>query len=161
MNPTELLPAKAVSFDFPNGMALTKKDIIRHLSIRFQECYELTEMQRQNAAGAMHYREAQASTGLERHVALPHGTTESVQRILSVLVVSRKAVPFEALGGKSIHFFLSAVYPNEHTSAAIRYLSHIMRILQSDDVAREVLRAQSPEVALAFIMEHAKTIGDV
>jgi mannitol/fructose-specific phosphotransferase system IIA component (Ntr-type) len=84
-------------------------------------------------------RERLGSTGIGRGVAVPHGRSLAVPRLVAVLGLHTKGIEWEAVDGEPVHMcFLILAPPLEQSS---RYLPFLGRIVEtvSDEKRREQL----------------------
>jgi mannitol/fructose-specific phosphotransferase system IIA component (Ntr-type) len=96
-------------------------------------------------------REAMMSTAIGFGVAIPHGKSRIVDRMVAVCGVSREGVDFGADEGAPSHLFLLFVSPEGSATEHVRTLANVSRLLKEDDVRRDLRAAKSPEAFLAAI----------
>src|SRR3990167_5556849 len=58
-------------------------------------------------------RESLGSTGIGQGIAIPHGKTDKVTRLVAVLGISKSGVNFDALDGEPVYIFFLLVAPKE------------------------------------------------
>lgn len=108
---------------------------------------------RAGALRAITEREAKMSTGMQDGVALPHGKTESVSRLVSAIGLKPGGMDFKALDGKPstiVVLVLSAVLrAQEHTD----YLAGIGRCLSCPAVRDKLLGATTRDEAIRVLTE--------
>jgi len=83
-------------------------------------------------------REAVLTTGIGGGVAVPHGKSEAVDRL--VLVAGRTAEPvdFDALDSLPVRLIFLLVGPEASADLHIRVLSRIGRVLRSESLQRQL-----------------------
>ena len=95
------------------------------------------------ARAAVLQREREMPTGLENHVALPHGRTDTVDRLQVAVGVHRGGLDFNALDGKPTHVVVLVLAPTSGDEPYLQLLAAIIGSLRTLDV-QSVLAAQSP-----------------
>jgi mannitol/fructose-specific phosphotransferase system IIA component (Ntr-type) len=98
-------------------------------------------------------REAEATTGLARGVAVPHCKTDAVRELTCSLAVAPDGRDFEAMDGKPsfIFFFLSA--PTGMSGPHVKALANIAALSESDAFLERLRTAPTPEDAFRIIAE--------
>ena len=100
---------------------------------------------RDAALKAVMDREQKMSTGMQHGVAIPHGKTDSVERLVAMLAFKREGIDFGSMDGNPSTIFLMTLSPVKQTGPHIQFLSEISQIL-NDPVRRETLLS-APSVA--------------
>ena len=95
---------------------------------------------REAALKAVMDREQKMSTGMQHGVAIPHGKTDSVERLVAMLAIKREGLDFGSMDGKPSTIFLMTLSPVNQTGPHIQFLSEISQVL-NDHVHREALLA--------------------
>ncbi|MGQ0712956.1 MAG: PTS sugar transporter subunit IIA [Gemmatimonadaceae bacterium] len=143
---TELLTVDRVKV--PLG-SQTKGDVLREL-------VELAAL-RGNAGAvesmlsAVREREHVLSTGIGGGVAIPHGKTPHVEQLVLAAGVAPHAIDFDALDGQPVQLFFLLVGPETSSSAHVKALSRISRLLRRDRLRSDLLAAPNPEAFLDVI----------
>ena len=96
-------------------------------------------------------REALGSTGIGQGVAIPHGKSNCVSKLVSAFGVSRAGVNFDSLDGETVHLFFLLVAPEDSAGPHLKALARISRLLK-DRHFRESLRAARDEKLLVKIL---------
>ena len=68
-------------------------------------------------------REKLGSTGIGENVAIPHGKSDEVTQIITVLARSKKGVEFESLDQKPVHFVCMVIAPAHSTGQHLKVLA--------------------------------------
>lgn len=92
-------------------------------------------------------REKLGSTGIGEGIAIPHGKTEKINKLLMACGRSREGVDFESMDGKPTHLFFLLIAPEQTAGLHLKALAKISRLLK-DQSFREELMASSgaPEI---------------
>lgn len=146
MRLTELLDASRVRV--PLG-SRTKHDLIR----------ELVDLAAPgNGAGdallsVVLEREADMSTGIGEGVAVPHGRSPHVDRLIMAAGVTGAPVDFDALDGEPVRLVFLLLGPAGNADLHIRALSRIARLARRADLRQRLLAAPDGPAFLATLAD--------
>jgi nitrogen PTS system EIIA component len=103
-------------------------------------------------------REALGSTAIGQGIAIPHGKSESVSRLVSGLGVSKKGIDFDSLDGEPAHIFFILIAPQDSAGPHLKALARVSRLLK-DKYFRESLKAakDSRDIAELVSQEDARS----
>lgn len=87
-------------------------------------------------------REALASTGIGSGVALPHGRTSSLERLVGVLAISSHGIEFDAQDGQPVHIFVGLLAP-QHSGDHLKALARLSRLLRQAEIRARLVAAGS------------------
>jgi PTS system fructose-specific IIC component len=141
------------------GEGKTKIQVIYEMIDSLVAAFDLTEMQKEAVSEAITYRESQKSTGMERGVAIPHGKTPQVQGLIASVGIYKDGIDFDTLDKKPVHFVVCMVSDFDKSTQHVQALAQIMRILQREDVAKEMLEAADPKKVMNLIKREEKELG--
>lgn len=96
-------------------------------------------------------RESLGSTGIGQGVAIPHGKSDCVSRLVAAFGVSRTGVNFDSLDGEPVSLFFLLVAPEDSAGPHLKALARISRLLK-DRHFRDSLRAAQDEKTLVRII---------
>ena len=97
-------------------------------------------------------REKLGSTALGEGVALPHARLPLLSRIFIGVVRSLKGIDFEAPDGQPVKIVFTVLAPEEETSAYIRCLSNLARMLRDRNFREAFLSARDKKEILEIIL---------
>ena len=98
---------------------------------------------REAALKAVIEREQKMSTGMQHGIAIPHGKTDSVDKLVVALALKKEGVDFEAMDRKPSTIFVMTLSSLSRTGPHIQFLSEISQVL-NDPVKRDaLLKAQT------------------
>lgn len=106
---------------------------------------------------AVREREQVLSTGIGNGIAIPHGKSAGLDRLLLAAGVAREGIDFEALDGKPVQLFFLLVGPESAAGDHIKALSRISRLLQRDSFRARLAAASHPEEFYALLSEAEAT----
>jgi mannitol/fructose-specific phosphotransferase system IIA component (Ntr-type) len=162
MKLSEILNLSSIRTDLSSqaeGGEKNKVQAILEMIEVLRGAFSLSETQAEAIEEAITYREKQKSTGMERGVAIPHGKTEQVDGLIAALGVYKEGIDFDTLDKKPAHFLVCMVSDFDKSTAHVQALAQIMRILQREDVAQEILAATDPKKVMNIIRREEKELG--
>ena len=80
---------------------------------------------------AIRKREAKMSTGIQKGIAIPHATSDAVDKVSGVLGVSRKGIDYDALDGEPVYLLFMVIAPPTDTEEHLRTLKHLAESLEN------------------------------
>jgi len=116
-----------------------KKEIIKELIDVLAENKKIKEKDKEEVFKCVMEREKLGSTGVGLGVAIPHGRTVAVDKIVGALGISKEGVEFETLDGEPVYFVFLILSPLEATSDYLRAISYVARMFK-DKFFREALK---------------------
>jgi mannitol/fructose-specific phosphotransferase system IIA component (Ntr-type) len=130
-----------------------KKEIIKELIDVLAENKKIKEKDKEEVFKCVMEREKLGSTGVGLGVAIPHGRTAAVDKIVGALGISKEGVEFETLDGEPVYFVFLILSPLEATSDYLRAISYVARMFK-DKFFREALKnISSVEEAVKIIKQ--------
>ena len=148
MNIRDFLVDAAVSCDVKSQ---NKEEVIRELVGLLAKAGVVKERDVSRLVQILLDREALGSTGIGQGVAIPHGKSDCVSKLVAAFGVSRSGVQFESLDGEPVHLFFLLVAPEDSAGPHLKALARISRLLK-DKHFRDSLRASKDERQLAKII---------
>ncbi|MCS7227631.1 MAG: PTS sugar transporter subunit IIA [Endomicrobia bacterium] len=147
---------KIMSFLDPKSIILPikekeKKAIIKELIDVLERNHRVKN--KDEAFKSVIEREKLGSTGVGLGVAIPHGRTSSVDKLVGALGISPEGVDFESLDGEPVHFVFLILSPLDATGDYLRAISRVARFFK-DKFFREALKnVSSVEEAIKIIKQ--------
>jgi len=103
-------------------------------------------------------REAQATTGIGKGVALPHAKLKGVKKPIATIGCSSKGIDFASLDSKPVYSVIlllsSPDNPDEHLQAMETIFKHVQR-----DIFRKFLRQSESREAVIDLIKEADEVG--
>jgi PTS system nitrogen regulatory IIA component len=100
---------------------------------------------REGALKAILERETKMSTGMNNGVAIPHGKTDSVDRLVVAVGVKRSGIDFDSTDKKPSQIFIMTISPASRSGPHIQFLAEVSKILRDEESRHRLLEAQSEE----------------
>jgi PTS system nitrogen regulatory IIA component len=150
MNIMSFLDSRAVSVDVKAHHS--KEDVIRELVELLVRSGAIKERDVNRLVQLLLKRESLGSTGIGQGVAIPHGKSDCVTRLVGAFGISRAGVDFDSLDGEPAHLFFLLMAPEDSAGPHLKALARISRLLK-DKHFRDTLRAAPDEKAAVAIIE--------
>lgn len=150
MSIMEFLDEGAVSTDVKAQQS--KEEVIRELVGLLVRAGSIRERDVNKLVQILLKRESLGSTGIGQGVAIPHGKSDCVSRLVAAFGVSRSGVNFDALDGEPVTLFFLLVAPEDSAGPHLKALARISRLLK-DKHFRDSLRSAKDEKTLAKIIQ--------
>jgi len=103
---------------------------------------------RDAALTAVLEREQKMSTGMQHGIAIPHGKTDSVDKLVTALALKKEGVDFASMDGKPSTIFVMTISSISRTGPHIQFLSEISQILNDPEKRERILQSQTPSEVL-------------
>ena len=117
-------------------------------------CGDLPARLEREAVRAVCARERMASTAMvDIGVSIPHSRLDGVERVVSALAVSPRAI-YGASAGTPISIVALVLSPPALTGEHLNFLSALSLVLHSAGLRRLLQEAPTPEAALELIRSH-------
>lgn len=104
---------------------------------------------------ALRARESVLSTGIGGGVAIPHAKTPLVDQLLMAAGVSARPVEYDSLDGEPADLFFMLLGPESASSAHVRALGRISRLLRREPL-RDALRAAGDAEAFLRVVAESE-----
>ena len=134
VNLLDFLPESAIQVDLKSQ---SKKEALKELVQILAASHNV-----KNSTGileALLEREELGSTGIGQGIAIPHGKSDSVNKVVSALGISKRGIDFDALDGEPVNIFIMLIAPANSAGVHLKILAKISRLLK-DKFFRQALR---------------------
>ena len=98
-------------------------------------------------------REALGSTGIGQGVAIPHGKSSCVSRLVGAVGVSRSGLNFDSLDGEPANIFFLLVAPEDSAGPHLKALARISRLLKEKHFRDSLRNAKDEKTLLKVIRD--------
>ena len=147
MKINDFLSAKRVKI---NLRAKTKDGILKELVGLF----DLEDNTRTIILKMVKKREKLGSTGVGKGVAIPHGRSLVVNRLMIAAGTSKEGIEFDSVDDKSAHLFFMLIAPaQEISNQYLPTLGKIAQFARNSKKVKKLIQAQDPKEFLAFLEE--------
>lgn len=100
-------------------------------------------------------REKKMSTGMHHGLAIPHGKTDAVDRLVGAMGLAPEGIEFESLDGKPSRIFIFSISPANRAGPHIQFLAEISRLLNHRERRDRLLQATTPEALYAMLTQES------
>ena len=150
MNIMSFLDERAVSVELKAQD--NKEEVIRELAELLVKSGAIKEKDVGKLVQILLKRESLGSTGIGQGVAIPHGKSDCVTRLVGAFGISHAGVNFDSLDGEPVHLFFLLVAPEDSAGPHLKALARISRLLK-DKHFRDTLRAANDEQTVVHIID--------
>jgi len=110
---------------------------------------------RKSALKSIVEREKKMSTGMHHGLAIPHGKTNGVNRLVAAVGIAPEGIEFNALDGQPSKIFILSISPANRAGPHIQFLAEISRILNQEERRNELLHAQDVDAFYTLLTQQA------
>jgi len=136
----------------------TRDAVIEELVESLAEAGAVSKQKVKEITKAIMAREAQATTGIGKGVALPHAKLKGVKKPIATIGCSSEGIDFASLDSKPVYSVIlllsSPDNPDEHLQAMETIFKHVQR-----DIFRKFLRQSESREAIIDLIKEADEIG--
>ena len=150
MNIMSFLDERAVSVELKAQD--NKEAVIRELAGLLVQSGAIKEKDVGKLVQILLKRESLGSTGIGQGVAIPHGKSDCVTRLVGAFGISRAGVNFDSLDGEPVQLFFLLVAPEDSAGPHLKALARISRLLK-DKHFRDTLRTANDEQTVVHIID--------
>ena len=99
-------------------------------------------------------REMTRTTGIGQGIAIPHGKSDNVDRLIMAIGKPENPIEFGAIDKKPVDIIFLLVSPVDETGPHIKALATISHMLVNDDFRASLKEAQDPQTIYQLIEQH-------
>lgn len=96
-------------------------------------------------------REQLGTTGIGRHIAIPHSRHPAVDRLIGTMALARDGLPFDSLDGEPVYVFVLLVSPQDRPGDHLRALEAVVRTMRNDQFVSQLRGCQTREEIWALL----------
>lgn len=137
MKISDFLCSDAVTADLK---ARSKQEVIEELVALLVNAGAIDKKHKVKVVEVITVREALGSTAIGQGIAIPHGKTDSVSKLVAGLGVSKKGIDFDSLDGEPAYIFFILIAPQDSAGPHLKALARVSRLLK-DKYFRESLKS--------------------
>jgi mannitol/fructose-specific phosphotransferase system IIA component (Ntr-type) len=136
----------------------TRDEVIGELVESLAEAGAVSKQRVKEITKAILAREAQATTGIGKGVALPHAKLKGIKKPIATIGCSSEGIDFASLDSKPVYSVIlllsSPDNPDEHLQAMETIFKHVQR-----DIFRKFLRQSESREAIIDLIKEADEVG--
>jgi len=103
---------------------------------------------------ALKIREAKMSTGIQKGIAIPHGTTNAVESVCGVMGISQDGVDYDALDGESVYLLFLLIAPEKDSESHLRILQRLAELLGNPQFSQDLQTQRDQQSAYKIICKY-------
>ena len=139
--------------------AVDKESVIAELVDSLQAAGEINGADRDDIVKSVLRREQLGSTGIGRHIAIPHSKHGSVDRLIGTLAVSHKGIPFDSLDGEPVYVLVMLISPQDRPGDHLRALENVVRTMKDETFVKNLRQAGTRD-AVWHLLDEAQPPWD-
>ena len=148
MHLSELLNDKAISLSLA---ARDKESCIKELVQLLESAHRVDT--KGEILSKVLQRESMMSTGIGNGVAIPHGKTRLLDRLVAACGVSMPGIEFDSMDGEPATLFILLVSPESLRGPHVKALANVSRLLKEEPVRESLRKSETPARFLATLRE--------
>ncbi len=103
--------------------------------------------------GVVMERERKMSTSLENGIAVPHGKSASIDRLMVAVGLKQKGIDFKSADGQPSKIIILILSSAAQTGPHVRCLAEIGRLLQSETNRKRILAAKDSDTVFKLMTD--------
>lgn len=133
------------------AVARVKEAVIREMVGGLHAAGYFRDADLSDIVRAVMRREQLGTTGIGRHIAIPHSRHASVDRLIGTLAKSNDGVPFDSLDGEPVYVFVLLVSPQDRPGDHLRALEAVVRTFRNEDFVQRLRAAKTQDEIWALL----------
>lgn len=150
MKISEFLDEEAVTCQLK---ATNKEDVIRELVGLLVKTGSIKDKDVPKIMRILMDREALGSTGIGQSVAIPHGKTDSVLRLVGAVGIAAHGLNFDSLDGEATKIFFLLIAPQDSAGPHLKALARISRLLKERHFRDGLIAAKEEKTLLRILKD--------
>ncbi len=148
MKITEFLCKEALINDLK---ATTKAEVIQEMVELLIDAGAIEKKYKNKVIEVLIAREALGSTAIGQGIAIPHGKSDSTDKLVAALAISKKGINFDSLDGEPAHIFFLLVAPIDSAGPHLKALARVSRLLKDKFFRESLKNTKTPKEMLELI----------
>ena len=144
----DFLCKKAISTDLKST---DKEEVIKEIIGLLISAGEVDRKDKNKLIEILKAREALGSTAIGQGVAIPHGKSDCVKKLVAAFGISKKGVNFDSLDGESVFIFFLLVAPQESAGPHLKALARISRLLKDKYFRENLKQAKDDKTVIRIV----------
>lgn len=129
----------------------TKSEVILELIQLLKDNNKIVD--ERSAYESVMAREALSSTGLGHGIAVPHGKSDSVSKLVLAIGISPEGIEFQAIDGKPSHLFFLILAPPNCAGQHIEVLAEIGKLANNSVLLRMLKQAKKVKEVMDILLD--------
>lgn len=132
--------------------SISKADIIEEMLMCFIQTGDIAADDKETLMTELLNREHKGSTGIGKHLAIPHCKTLLVNEIMACIGIKKEGADFDALDNQPVNIFILTLSPKTSSSSHIQFLAFISNIFQNEENRKVIRELNSKDEVYNFIL---------
>jgi fructose-specific phosphotransferase system IIA component len=150
MKITDFLDVKAATADLKSQ---SKEEVISELVDIVIETGGLDKKDKDKVMEILMAREALGSTAIGQGIAIPHGKSDNVKKLVGSIGISKQGLNFDSLDGEPVYIFFLLIAPVDSAGPHLKALARISRLLKDKYIRDNLRNATSGEDIIQLIKQ--------
>jgi len=133
--------------------ATNKEDVIRELVGLLVKTDSIKDKDVPRIMRILTDREALGSTGIGQGVAIPHGKTDCVTRLVGAVGIAAHGLNFDSLDGEPTQIFFLLLAPQDSAGPHLKALARISRLLKERHFRESLIAAKEEKTLLRILRD--------
>ena len=116
----------------PRLRETNKEGVLREMVASLVNAGQIREEEIPEIVSGVLRREALGSTGIGRHIAIPHSKHVGVPHLIGTIAVSQVGIPFESIDGEPVYVLVLLISPPNKPGEHLRALECVVRPMKDD-----------------------------
>ncbi len=129
----------------PSLQAHTKESAIREMVQGLHSAGFFRDGDLEDIVKSILRREQLGSTGIGRHIAIPHSKHAGADRLIGTLALSPVGVPFESIDGEPVFVLVLLISPIDQPGNHLRALENVVRTMKDEGFVKSLRSAATRE----------------
>jgi PTS system fructose-specific IIC component/PTS system nitrogen regulatory IIA component len=117
-------------------------------------CQAIKTNTREEILESLRMREAKMSTGIQKGIAIPHGTTNAVDTVCGVLGISQDGIDYDALDGEPVYLLFMLIAPDKDSEKHLRILQRLAELLGNPQFSQDLQTQRDQQSAYKIICKY-------
>jgi PTS system fructose-specific IIC component/PTS system nitrogen regulatory IIA component len=117
-------------------------------------CQATKSHAREEILESLKLREAKMSTGIQKGIGIPHGTTNAVDTVRGVLGISQNGIDYDALDGEPVYLLFMLIAPEKDSEKHLRILQRLAELLGNPQFSQDLQAQKDPQGAYKIISKY-------
>ncbi|WP_440054895.1 PTS IIA-like nitrogen regulatory protein PtsN [Pseudoalteromonas sp. T1lg65] len=131
----------------------SKKRILEYISELAHT--QLPEVSQHAILDALMTREKLGSTGIGKGIAIPHGRLAGIDHVVTMVLVSEQAIPFEAIDKRPVDIFVALIVPDGDNQHHLKTLATIADRLKDKAFCKQLRQAKTDDELFSVIQNES------
>lgn len=158
MKISDFLSPKAITADLQSE---TKEDVIEEMVGLFIKAGILDKKHKVKVYEVLMAREALGSTAIGQGIAIPHGKTDCVKKLVGGLGISKKGINFDSLDGEPAFIFFLLIAPVDSAGPHLKALAKISRLLKDKFFRDSLKNVKDDKTILKLVQEEDIRLANI